>query len=305
VPSRVIAALLTVAAVVGVSVAACGTSTGQGAGECLPVRGPTTATVLADDKGAIPANNVVPVVSSGSTDFRTVLSLVAKVSRALSAADVERVVTASPLTLLTAIRAAIADVEGMPRRSRLRTLTVGIPRERSSAAVAILYAAGLRRAGITVRSRPVADAPSAMGDLAASRVAIVPVPLGQLSHAVGAPNGGTTLQQRLRAVSSAGAHRRVAIGTPTQVSDRTVLAIAGPTASSLSVRTIDGLARRCHGRGLVIGATAQVTEAAEALARTYGLQITTFGGSSALSALSDGRATAVLIPAAELQRTPR
>ncbi|MFC0628958.1 hypothetical protein [Kribbella deserti] len=270
---------------------------------CKPAKAHGAA-ALTDDRGAIPANNVVPVATT-TGQFRTVLALTATISRAISPADVEKVARATNATRAKAVSAALADLDGLPAKSRVKTMTVGVPADRSAGAVAALYAAALLRADVAVTTRRVADASTALRELGAGRIGLVPLALGSVAKAVGAPAGPGELQARLQAVSTAAMKHKVVIGAPTQVADQPVLALSPSVASSLSVHTIAGLIELCGRKGLVIGATAKAHDAATAFTRTYGSPVTPLKGTSALAALESGQVTAVLVTAKELAMTRR
>lgn len=270
---------------------------------CKPAKA-RGAAALTDDRGAIPANNIVPVASA-TGQFRTVLALTATISRAISPADVEKVARAASADRAKAVSTALADLQGLPAKSRLTAMAIGVPADRSAGAVAALYAAALLRADVAVTTLPVADAGTALRQLGAGRIGLVPLPLGAVASAVGAAKGPGELQARLQAVSTAGVKHNVAIGAPTQVADQPVLALSPSVASSLSVHTIAGLIELCGKKGLVIGATEKVHDAATAFTKTYGPPVTTLKGTTALAALEAGQVTAVLVTAKELAMARR
>lgn len=202
---------------------------------CPPVKGAGVVTVR-DDKGALPAANVVSVTGSKG-QYRKPLEAVDRVTRALSQAEVATVSRAQGKKRAKAVTTALTDLTG-PGSQRVSVhLYAGDPA--SARAIADLYRAGLG-AGSTVRIA--ASAREALAKAQGKDVALVP--LTDLATFTDASVADQDLGGQLQSVATAALAKKLAVGSPGELSVGPAVVVATSVAAR-QVATVADLASVC------------------------------------------------------------
>lgn len=227
---------------------------------CKPVKG-AAAVAVRDDKGVLPAANVVSVTGSKG-QYRKPLEAVDRVTRAISSADVASVAAAQGKKRDKAITAALTDLTGKPGATV--TLRVGVSAE--AEAVADLYRAGLAK-GSTVEVDSSGD--QALQKAGSSDVALVS--LADLAAFTGATVAGQDLGGQLQSVATAALKKKLAVGSTGELAAGASVLVATNVAAQ-KVTSVAELATVC-GR-IELAHTSEDADAAEALAEEYGFTTT-------------------------------
>jgi hypothetical protein len=310
---RTLVAALAIATLTVVS-AGCTVDAAAPVAPCQPVAG-TVTTALADDRGVLPAEVWLPVVTSKGP-YLPLLKPLNVASRSLTTSELEAILAAKGADRDAAVATAVTDI---PRASRKATSLPGaattepvrvnrwappvveeqyqllVPSSVIGKAVGAFYAAALERQGYTVTTRTVTaeEALTRATSDGAGHVALLELP--DLADALGAKLPGTGLSGQVQAAATAAVKRSLALGTPT-AANRTprVVVTQGFAAANGNVTDLSGLAAACP--GIVVAATDDTDDKLAALTEPYGLR-TAMCDDGAVDWVRSGLTVAVLAPA--------
>jgi len=318
----------TLALVVLLFVAACGTPGSSGGGEPggtdAPVDSDLAAceampddrlVVLEDDRSLQTVDNIVPAVSAvaaaASPDLITVLDEVSATLDTETLIGLNKAVDVDRQTSSAVAEQFLAD-QGLDSQEQVGggvAVTVGAANFSESATLAEIYAGALRAAGFdagvqTIGNRETYEPALELGDLT-----VVPEYVGTLTEflnkkingADAEPVASSDLAATMVELTALGEQAGLAFGQPAAAQDQNAFAVTAAFADANAVSTLSELAATCG--EVVLGGPPECPERTFCqlgLEETYGLEISQFvsldaGGPLTKSALTQGAVTLGLV----------
>jgi hypothetical protein len=263
-----VATLALTAALAGCSGSSGGDDDRDPRADCVPQGDGTTSRAMLDDKGALPADNWVPVVKA-SGKYRDLLTALDAATLGLNDGDLAAIAPAEGAERMAAVDAAIAEVPEAEPGTQGPRFSLAVPPGATGKAVGAYYNFALMRLGAKADVQEL-DTDAAIEAVRSGSVDAAVVGLADLGSAVGAKSSGDASAQ-VQTVATAALADELALGATAAASSTPQVLVADTVKGARSATTLSELAKACG--SATIAADDSSADAAEAVAKTYGFTV--------------------------------